>query len=49
MKYTCPCCGYKTFDIKPPGTVDICPVCYWQDDLHQSVTRILRVGQIFYP
>ncbi|PSK18184.1 hypothetical protein C7R94_13535 [Brevibacillus sp. NRRL NRS-603] len=35
MKYTCPCCGYKTFDLKPPGTVDICPVCYWQDDLHQ--------------
>ena len=35
MKFTCPCCGYKTFDLEPPGTVDICPVCYWQDDLIQ--------------
>lgn len=35
MTYTCPCCGYKTFDLKPPGTFDICPVCYWQDDLIQ--------------
>jgi hypothetical protein len=32
MKYTCPCCGYKTLDEAPPGTYDICPICFWEDD-----------------
>jgi len=32
MKFTCPCCGYKTLDEKPPGTFCICPVCHWEDD-----------------
>jgi hypothetical protein len=32
MKYTCPCCGYKTLDEKPPGTFKICPICFWEDD-----------------
>ena len=32
MEYTCPCCGYKTLDEEPPGTHDICPICFWQDD-----------------
>jgi len=32
MKYTCPCCGYKTFDNKPPGTYEICTICFWEDD-----------------
>jgi hypothetical protein len=31
-KYTCPCCGYKTLDEEPPGTFDICPICFWEDD-----------------
>lgn len=31
-KYACPCCGYKTLSEKPPGTYDICPVCFWEDD-----------------
>lgn len=31
-KYPCPCCGYRTLDEEPPGTFDICPVCYWEDD-----------------
>jgi hypothetical protein len=30
--YTCPCCGYKTFDEEPNGHYDICPVCFWEDD-----------------
>jgi hypothetical protein len=34
-RYACPCCGYKTLDEKPPGTYDICRVCYWEDDLVQ--------------
>lgn len=32
MKYTCPCCGYKTLDEKPPGTYEICKICFWEDD-----------------
>ncbi|MDN3015869.1 CPCC family cysteine-rich protein [Paenibacillus sp. BSR1-1] len=32
MKYTCPCCGYKTLDEEPPGTYDICGICFWEDD-----------------
>lgn len=31
-KYTCPCCGYKTLDEEPPGTYDICAICFWEDD-----------------
>lgn len=32
IKYTCPCCGYKTFEQEPNGSYDICPVCFWEDD-----------------
>ena len=31
-KYTCPCCGYKTLDEEPPGTYDICAICFWEDE-----------------
>ena len=30
-KYTCPCCGYKVFS-EEPGSYEICPVCFWEDD-----------------
>lgn len=30
--YTCPCCGYKTLEEEPPGSYEICPICYWEDD-----------------
>ncbi|MBL1704243.1 hypothetical protein DXB51_09685 [Bacillus cereus] len=32
MKYTCPCCGYETLEEEPPGTYEICSICYWEDD-----------------
>lgn len=35
-KYKCPCCGCYTFDDAPQGTYDICPVCFWEDDLLQN-------------
>ncbi|HHW92920.1 MAG TPA: hydrolase [Clostridiaceae bacterium] len=35
MKYKCPCCGFYTFRERLGGTYDICPVCYWEDDLIQ--------------
>ncbi|MFJ9384179.1 CPCC family cysteine-rich protein [Peribacillus sp. NPDC101481] len=35
MKYTCPCCGYKTLDEEPPGTYDIREICFLEDDGYQ--------------
>jgi hypothetical protein len=32
--YTCPCCGFEVYD-SPPGSYDICPICYWEDDAQQ--------------
>ncbi|MCU5433057.1 CPCC family cysteine-rich protein [Bacillus mobilis] len=32
MKYTCPCCGYKTLEEESTGTYEICNICYWEDD-----------------
>ncbi len=34
-KFVCPCCGFLTFEEQPPGTHNICPVCYWEDDIVQ--------------
>lgn len=34
MKYTCPSCGYLTFE-NTPGSYDICEICFWEDDLSQ--------------
>lgn len=34
IKYPCPGCGYLVFD-EPPGSYEICPICFWEDDLAQ--------------
>ena len=28
--YRCPCCGYRT--LTAPETLQLCPVCWWEDD-----------------
>ena len=33
-RFTCPCCGHLSFS-EPPGSYDICEICYWEDDLVQ--------------
>jgi PAS domain S-box-containing protein len=35
-RYTCPCCGFQTFNA-PPGSTATCDVCHWRDDLTQLV------------
>ncbi|MGC7837415.1 CPCC family cysteine-rich protein [Pseudomonas sp. L7] len=32
MVCPCPCCEYLTFDERPTGTFEVCPVCGWEDD-----------------
>jgi Cysteine-rich CPCC len=29
--FTCPCCGYRTL-AEPPGSYEVCKVCFWEDD-----------------
>lgn len=31
MRYPCPCCGHLIFG-EPPGSYEICPICFWEDD-----------------
>jgi hypothetical protein len=31
-EYPCPCCGHLIFR-EPPGSYDICEICFWEDDL----------------
>ena len=33
--FPCPCCGFLTMSECPQGTFEICPVCYWEDDIVQ--------------
>ena len=33
-EYPCPCCGFLVFQDEP-GSYDICPICFWEDDLSQ--------------
>lgn len=44
-KYSCLCCGYKTLEEKPPGTFEICPICYWEDDLSDGGANNLTLRE----
>jgi anti-sigma regulatory factor (Ser/Thr protein kinase) len=34
VTYPCPCCGHLVF-AEPPGSSDICLICFWEDDADQ--------------
>ncbi len=31
-RYPCPCCRNLTLEEEPPGTYEVCKVCFWEDD-----------------
>ncbi|MBC6981376.1 CPCC family cysteine-rich protein [Caulobacter sp. 17J80-11] len=35
MKYPCPCCGQRTYVSAKRDSYEVCPVCFWEDDLVQ--------------
>ena len=39
----CPCCGHRVFE-GDPGTEEICPVCFWQDDLFSLLDPFEALG-----
>jgi hypothetical protein len=41
--FPCPCCGYVVFD-EGPGSYEICPICFWEDDLSQLRFPSMRGG-----
>lgn len=41
--FPCPCCGYQVFD-EPPGSYDICGICFWEDDAIQLRWPDYRAG-----
>jgi len=42
-RFPCPCCGHRVFG-EPPGSHEICPVCFWEDDEAQLRLATLRTG-----
>ena len=41
--FTCPCCGYLIF-AEPPGSFEICKICFWEDDIAQLVFPTMAGG-----
>ena len=42
-RYACPCCDYLTLS-EPPGSFDVCLVCFWEDDNVQRDDPSFRGG-----
>jgi hypothetical protein len=44
--YPCPCCGFLKLPA-PPGSDEICPVCFWQDDpVDNQGTHVLGPNRV---
>ena len=44
--YPCPCCGYKTITKEPPGSYEICPICFWEDSTPDGSARFYTSNKI---
>ena len=47
-QFPCPCCGHVVFD-GPPGTHEICPICFWVDEaaaLRYATTAVEAVSLV---
>jgi hypothetical protein len=43
-RHGCPCCGCLTLTREPPGTFEVCEVCFWEDDPVQFEDPAYRGG-----
>lgn len=43
-KFACPCCGYLTLAEEPPGSFQMCEVCWWEDDPIQFADPVYEGG-----
>jgi Cysteine-rich CPCC len=43
-KYQCRCCWHFTLPEPSPGSLEICPVCFWQDDAVGAAEPTVAVG-----
>ena len=43
-KVRCLCCGYKTLDQR--GAFEICPVCFWEDEVYLLFDKMDQTGEI---
>ena len=41
--FPCPCCGYEIFR-DPLGSYEVCPICFWEDDLVQLAFPDMKGG-----
>jgi hypothetical protein len=44
QRFACPCCGHLTLATRPPGTYEVCEVCFWEDDGVQFADPEYRGG-----
>ena len=44
QKFPCACCRYLTRSSGEPGTFEICPICYWEEDRLQEEQPTLSGG-----
>ena len=42
-KVRCLCCGYRTLDER--GAYDICPVCFWEDEVYLLLEKMKQTGE----
>ena len=42
--FPCPCCGFLTLAVEPPGSFAHCEICWWEDDSVQFADRDYEGG-----